>query len=75
MNKAEEKRRMREWVECWKLAGPELERIRREEIRKTDTARAVAFLSGILESHVRRHPPGRTSGLVRQQAFFSRARA
>ncbi len=34
------------WVETWKLAGPELERIRRQELRELDTYRTIAMLCG-----------------------------
>ena len=34
------------WVETWKLAGTELERIRRHELRQLDTFRAIELLCG-----------------------------
>ncbi len=36
----------RRWVQAWKEAGPRLERIRREELRRLDPQRAIALLCG-----------------------------
>ena len=30
------------WVQAWKEAGPELERLRRQELRRLDVARTIA---------------------------------
>ncbi len=61
----------KKWLETWKRAGPELERIRREEIRKTDTPTAVALLAGAFESARFMGLPQRpSSGLVEQQRLF-----
>jgi hypothetical protein len=34
------------WVAAWQAAGPELERIRREELRNLDVQNAIAALRG-----------------------------
>ena len=62
------------WIECWRRAAPELERIRREDIRNADTKRAVAMFSGLLADTRRRGPVADTSGLIEQQALFSKVR-
>ena len=36
----------RRWVETWKLAGADLEQLRRKEIRELDTYRTIALLCG-----------------------------
>jgi hypothetical protein len=63
------------WTETWKQAGAELERIRREELRRMtddDVRRAVADLfSGAPPSD---HEPRTTSGLVEQQRLFAKLR-
>jgi hypothetical protein len=54
------------WMNQWRAAGPELERVRREELRALD-----APLSGVPGA-----VPGfghAVSGLVEQQAWFMRA--
>jgi hypothetical protein len=59
------------WVETWRLAGVELERIKRAELRNLDTYRAIERLchSGGPEPH----PLRPTSGLVEQQRWFMKA--
>lgn len=70
---SDEKARIKAWVEAWRRAGPELERLRRREIRRANTASAIAALSGPFESAMRQFPPRATSGLVEQQRRFRRA--
>lgn len=60
---------MRAWVERWRLAGPELERVRQSELRAVDTVAAVSGLDG-LAWVLREHLPAPSSGLVEQQRWF-----
>ena len=60
------------WIENWRVLGPELERIRREEIRACDTSLAMQALDDAFESALLHSPTGRGSGLVEQQAIFSK---
>ena len=71
---AEEKARALRCIRAWKRAGPELERMRREDIRRADTARSIPAFDGLFEAAVRDFPPKPGSGLVRQQRCFRRAR-
>jgi hypothetical protein len=64
----------KKWVEIWKRAGPELERIRLEEVRGTDTTRAILILNDAFESARLTCSVRNTSGLVEQQALFMKAR-
>lgn len=65
----------RRWVENWKETGPELERIRRREIRATDTPTALSALSSAFAAALFLNPkPRPSSGLVEQQRLFSRWR-
>jgi hypothetical protein len=61
------------WVEAWKKAGPDLERLRREELRRLDTVHAIAFLCGPADYTVPPRAPKPTSGLVEQQRWFMKA--
>jgi hypothetical protein len=62
----------RRWVETWQRAAAELERIRRAELRSLDTRLAVRqIFAGMIVSLP---PASPTSGLVEQQAWFSRLR-
>ncbi len=63
----------RRWVQVWKEAGPRLERVRREELRRLDPQRAVALLCGEADYTKPPRAPRPTSGLVEQQRWFRRA--
>jgi hypothetical protein len=62
---------VRRWVETWRRAGEELERLRREEMRSVDTREAVRQIFGSAMPAV---PAPPTSGLVEQQAWFAKIR-
>lgn len=70
----EEIARGHDWVETWRRAGRELERIRRLELRNLDTYRAIEMLCGdagdVLTSVHRT-----TTGLQEQQRWFRKAAA
>ena len=61
------------WVRAWKEAGPELERLRREELRRIDPQRAIALLCGTADYTTPPRTPKPTSGLVEQQRWFMKA--
>lgn len=61
------------WVETWKVAGEELERIARKELREMDTNRAIELLCGTTDYTVPPWAPEPTSGLVELQRLFMRA--
>ncbi|MBI2435819.1 MAG: hypothetical protein HYV26_23430 [Candidatus Hydrogenedentes bacterium] len=61
------------WVETWKKAGPELEAIRREELRNLDGQKAIAALCGPADYTVEPRAPKPTSGLIEQQRWFMKA--
>jgi hypothetical protein len=63
----------RRWVEAWRLAGPELERLRRAELRQLDPQRAIALLCGEADYHVPPRQARPNSGLVEQQRWFKKA--
>ena len=63
----------RRWVEVWKQAGPRLERLRREELRRLDPQRAIALLCGEADYTVPPRAPQPTSGLIEQQRWFMKA--
>ena len=61
------------WVQAWKEAGPELEMLRRAELRALDPQRSVAFLCGEADYTVPPRAAKPTSGLVEQQRWFMKA--
>lgn len=66
----QEREQAKQWTEAWAKAGPELERIRRNEIRATDTMKSVHILAGGFQSATFMHSPRKSSGLVEQQKWF-----
>jgi hypothetical protein len=66
--------RAREWVDAWRLAGRDLDRIRQEELRRLDTYTAISWLCGPANYHEEPRAPKPTSGLVEQQRLFQRLR-
>lgn len=60
----------RQWAQTWKRAGPELERIRKDELRQLDVFQAISCLCGPADYTVPPRAPKPTSGLVDQQLLF-----
>jgi hypothetical protein len=61
------------WVAAWQRAGPDLERIRRQEIRELDSYQVIALLCGPADYTQPPRAPKPTSGLVEQQSWFKKA--
>jgi hypothetical protein len=68
----DEREAIRRWVETWKLAGPELETIRRKEIEKMDVHKHLAALEDAFNHATRTSPPRETSGLVEMQKWLAK---
>jgi hypothetical protein len=66
----EQRAQMKHWVENWKTLGPELERMREEELRNENTIRAFEIFTGMAFLATRNFPPEPTSGLIEQQRRF-----
>ena len=65
---------MKAWVDNWKVVGPVLEGLRREDIRNTNTIRSVFALGGELNAVPFNQVLRQSSGLVEQQSWFSKYR-
>jgi hypothetical protein len=63
----------RRWVQAWREAGQDMERLRREELRRLDAGRAIALLCGPADYRRPPRAPRLTSGLVEQQQWFKKA--
>jgi len=61
------------WVQGWREAGPVLEQLLRDELRRLDGHRAIALLCGPADYRVAPRAPKPTSGLVEQQRWFMKA--
>ena len=70
----EEIARGRQWVQAWREAGPVLERLRRDELRRLDGYRAIAHLCASADYHQPPRVARPTSGLIDQQRWFMKAR-
>jgi hypothetical protein len=70
---AEELALEKRWVEIWKLAGADLERIRRKELRELATFKAISLLCGPADYTRPPYAPKPWSGLVEQQLWFKKA--
>jgi hypothetical protein len=68
----DEREAMRRWVETWKLAGPELEAIRRKEIEKIDVHQHLASLESAFNYATRTLPPRETSGLAELHEWLAK---
>ena len=63
----------KKWVETWKLAGEDLERIKRKEIRELDTHKTIELLCGDADYTKPRYASKPWSGLIEQQRLFKKA--
>jgi len=66
----EEIENTKKWVETWRRAGPELEKIRREEVRNLDAFKTISLLCGRADYTIEPRAPKPTSGLIEQQFWF-----
>jgi hypothetical protein len=64
----------RAFVEGWRRAGPELERIRRDELRALNDRPYYDWIEDLLQLGSLFAAPETTSGLVEQQRIFMKAR-
>ena len=62
---------LRAFAEHWRIAGARIAELRREELRNVEVARVIESLNGAFEATLG-GPVRTTSGLVEQQAIFSR---
>jgi hypothetical protein len=67
----DEREQMKRWVENWKVVGPILENIRREEIVAADNVAVMAVLADAFNDALAL-PMRTTSGLVEMQRWLSK---
>ncbi|MBI4350808.1 MAG: hypothetical protein HY550_05170 [Elusimicrobia bacterium] len=65
---------MREWVARWRKTGPELERIRLQELRQVVVGSSIEQLEDSFQSALLNYPARTSSGLIEQQRWFMRLR-
>jgi len=62
------------WAETWAKAGPELDAVRRRELREMTHEQRIRAFAAVLEFGAKPGPPRTTSGLVEQQRLFKKLR-
>jgi hypothetical protein len=62
------------WIQTWEEAAPQLEALRREEIRNADNRQVLASLESAFNHATRSLPPRPSSGLVEMQYWFAKLR-
>ena len=70
---SEDRAMLKQHVETWRVAGPELEAIRKRELQTIDVQKAVLQLFGD-STMVQLWPRLTTTGLVEQQAWYAKLR-
>ena len=63
---------LKTFVERWQRLGPDLEKIRKRELKAISTPQALQNLAGAFEDCRLRFPPKPTSGLIQQQKWFKK---
>ena len=66
----EDEERLKAWVRNWQVVGPELERMRREDIRRANTQESIMLFDLAFKAALRNTPPRTTSGLGEMQRLF-----
>ena len=69
-----ESARTKAWVENWAKVGPQLEAIRRRELRALTYEDRIKAIDALLQIGCAFGKPRTTSGLVEQQRLFQKAR-
>ena len=62
--------RLRAWVRNWQVVGPELERMRREDIRRANTQDSIRIFDLAFKAALQNTPPRTNSGLVEFQRLL-----
>lgn len=70
-----ERQRTKERIAQWAAAAPVMQALRDEEVRQSDTAQGIRQLTGVATMTLRDMPPRSVSGLVEQQAWFTKLRS
>jgi len=64
--------KLREWVRNWQVVGLQLDRLRRESIRKANTQESIRQFDLAFKAAIRNTPHRQTSGLVEFQRLLRR---
>ena len=70
----DEHNRLKDLVDRWRKAGPELEAVRCADIIATDTIQAIKAFDGLFEEAVKNFPPQPWSGLVEMSRILAKGK-
>ena len=62
------------WVRTWQEAGPQLEAIRRKEVREADNLHVLELLEEAFNHALQALPCRPSSGMVQMQEYFAKLR-
>jgi len=62
--------RLRDWVRNWQLLGPELDRMRREDIRHSDTQKSIKLFDLAFKAALSNTPTRTPSRLLEHQRLL-----
>ena len=65
---------IRRWVQTWKNAGSELEKIRLREARDEDNTLSLRLLARAFNYATSNQPPSESSGLIEMQRHMAKLR-
>ena len=64
----------KKWVAVWKNAGREMDRLRKQELRKQNSEETILSLLPAFEDAIVKNEPRPSSGMIEQQRYFKRWR-
>ncbi|MEP7362972.1 MAG: hypothetical protein ABI972_06940 [Acidobacteriota bacterium] len=70
----DERKAIERWARQWAAAAPELEAIRREEIRTADNQKVLTVLEPAFNQALRAQPMRESSGMVEMQRVLAKLR-
>jgi hypothetical protein len=71
---SDDKARIRQWIECWRRASPQLEQIKRAELRQLTDDEHCQAMDDVLELVELDDSPTDSSGFVEMQRKFRKLR-
>ena len=71
---SEERAKLQEWAENWRVASERIERLRLESLPQIDLAAAIESFADVSEYCRRHRRPAPDSGLIEQQRLFQKLR-
>jgi hypothetical protein len=70
----QERERLQQWAENWRVASERIERLRLESLSRIDLVAAIESFSDVLEYCRGYRRPRPDSGLIEQQRLFQKLR-